>query len=73
MVILDNQPIDDANEHVIEVGHAEEVQGQTVIDQVEVAEMDVTHIADEVANTNEVPIIDEAETPEVKVTATAST
>lgn len=35
--------------HVTEAGHGEEVQGQLIVDPVEVAEMDVAHIADEVA------------------------
>lgn len=45
---MDEQPIDDADEHVDEVGHVEELQGQIVIDPVEVPEIDVAHIADKV-------------------------
>lgn len=50
---LDEQPRDDA-----EVVHAQEVQGQTVIDPAKVVETYVILIADEVAETD-APISDE--------------
>ncbi|CAI8601231.1 unnamed protein product [Vicia faba] len=64
-IILDKQPKDAADEHVAEVVYAEELQSQTVTDPAEVAEMDMTHIVDEV--------VDEVETVDVEATAIGDT
>lgn len=57
----------------VEAAHAEEVQGQIVIDLYEVAETDVTPAADEMAETNATPITGEAETSATSIAAEVET
>lgn len=58
-VRLDEQHKDDVDEHVAKAGHVEEVQGQTVIDPIEVVKMDVARITDEVVEMDAIHIDDE--------------